>query len=111
MSDDKPDPRTERDGPADPAAEQTSTGFGDDPPTVPSYPQQHVDRVIGNYRIVRHIGEGGMGVVFEAQQQPRREVALKVIRGGAFVDEAQVRMFQREAQSLARLKHPGIAAI
>ena len=53
-----------------------------------------------------------MGVVYEAQQQnPRRAVALKVIRGGAYVTEEQVKRFQREAQALARLKHPGIAAI
>jgi tetratricopeptide (TPR) repeat protein len=53
-----------------------------------------------------------MGLVFEAEQQhPRRPVALKVILGGRYVDEHQVRLFQREAQTLARLKHPGIAAI
>ncbi len=53
-----------------------------------------------------------MGIVYEAEQQsPRRPVALKVIRGGALVDEQAVRLFQREAQALARLKHPAIAAI
>jgi len=67
---------------------------------------------IGNYRIVRKLGEGGMGIVFEAEQEtPRRLVALKVIRGGAFVDDARIRLFQREAQSLGLLKHPSIAAI
>lgn len=68
--------------------------------------------MIGNYRVVRKIGEGGMGVVYEAEQlHPRRPVALKVIRGGRYVDEHQVRLFQREAQALARLRHPSIAAI
>jgi serine/threonine protein kinase/Tfp pilus assembly protein PilF len=53
-----------------------------------------------------------MGVVYEAEQQhPRRPVALKVIRGGHYVDEHVVRLFEREAQALARLRHPGIAAI
>jgi serine/threonine protein kinase len=67
---------------------------------------------VGPYRIVRKIGEGGMGLVFEAEQrEPRRPVALKVIRGGAFVSEETVRMFRREAQTLARLRHPGIGAI
>jgi len=67
---------------------------------------------VGDYRILQKIGEGGMGVVYEAEQQsPRRTVALKVIRGGRFVDETSVKMFQREAESLGRLKHPGIAAI
>jgi serine/threonine protein kinase len=68
--------------------------------------------MLGDFRIVRKLGEGGMGVVYEAEQQhPKRPVALKVIRGGAFVDDNQIKMFQREAQTLARLKHPAIAAI
>jgi len=66
---------------------------------------------VGGYRILSKLGEGGMGVVYEAEQdQPRRRIALKVIRGHA-ADEHQVRQFQREAQTLARLNHPGIAAI
>jgi tetratricopeptide (TPR) repeat protein len=68
--------------------------------------------VIAGYRIMRKIGEGGMGIVYEAEQpHPRRLVALKVIRGGAYVDEYQARLFRREIDTLARLKHPGIAAI
>jgi len=67
---------------------------------------------IGPYRLVREIGRGGMGVVYEAlQQRPRRPVALKVILGGRHVDAEAVRMFQRETDSLARLKHPAIASI
>jgi non-specific serine/threonine protein kinase/serine/threonine-protein kinase len=67
---------------------------------------------IGPYIIAGKLGEGGMGTVFEAEQQnPRRRVALKVMRGGPFVDEERVRMFQREVESLARLKHPNIGAI
>lgn len=65
-----------------------------------------------DFRIMHKLGEGGMGVVYEAEQlHPRRPVALKVIRGGAFVDGHAIKLFQREAQALARLKHPGIAAI
>jgi serine/threonine protein kinase len=68
--------------------------------------------VIGAYTVVREIGRGGMGVVYEAEQnRPRRRVALKVILGGRHVDATTVRRFEREAESLARLKHPGIAAI
>jgi hypothetical protein len=53
-----------------------------------------------------------MGIVYEAEQQnPRRRVALKVVRGGQFVDETYLRMFRREAETLARLVHPNIAAI
>ncbi len=65
-----------------------------------------------NYRVIRKIGEGGMGVVYEAEQQsPRRRVALKIIRGGPLAGERAERLFQREIQALARLKHPGIASI
>ena len=68
--------------------------------------------MIGDYRIIRKLGAGGMGIVYEAEQQhPKRLVALKVIKGGRFVDDQHVKLFEREAQALARLKHPGIAAI
>lgn len=53
-----------------------------------------------------------MGIVYEVEQQtPRRMVALKVIRGGHHIDEYRLRLFQREAQTLARLRHPAIASI
>ncbi|GJM43259.1 MAG: hypothetical protein DHS20C21_01010 [Gemmatimonadota bacterium] len=67
---------------------------------------------IGNYTILGKLGEGGMGVVYEAEQQsPKRRVALKVVRGGHLVTELSVKLFQREAETLGRLKHPGIGAI
>ena len=67
---------------------------------------------VGPYEILRELGRGGMGVVYEARQEnPKRSVALKVILGGALVDEHQVRLFHREVQTLGRLRHPGIAAI
>lgn len=68
-------------------------------------------RTIGHYRIERLIGEGGMGAVYLARQEnPDREVALKVIRPG-YTSEATLRRFQFEAQVLGRLQHPGIAQI
>lgn len=67
---------------------------------------------IGGFRIIGKLGEGGMGIVYEAEQpSPRRRVALKVVRGGQFVDEQYLRMFHREAETLARLVHPNIASI
>ncbi|HTH37578.1 MAG TPA: protein kinase [Pyrinomonadaceae bacterium] len=67
---------------------------------------------VGGYHIIRKIGEGGMGIVYEAeQQQPRRLVALKVMRGGLYANEYHVRMFEREIQALGHLKHPGIVSI
>ena len=66
---------------------------------------------IGRYEIVRKIGEGGMGTVYEAtQDHPRRAVALKVIRpGGASRD--MIRRFRHEADILGHLQHPGIAQV
>lgn len=66
---------------------------------------------IGAYQILGVLGEGGMGIVYEAMQQATRQrVALKVIRG-VHVDEQQVRLFQREVRTMARLKHPSIASV
>jgi predicted Ser/Thr protein kinase len=67
---------------------------------------------IGGYSILRVLGEGGMGVVYEGRQEwPERPVAVKLVRGGETLDELRVRLFQREAQMLAHLRHPRIAAI
>jgi tetratricopeptide (TPR) repeat protein/predicted Ser/Thr protein kinase len=67
--------------------------------------------IAGRYRIVRQIGEGGMGIVFEAEQQePRRRVALKCIRSGA-LDPLALQRFRREAYALGQLQHPGIAQV
>ncbi|MGD2109865.1 MAG: serine/threonine-protein kinase [Phycisphaerae bacterium] len=77
-----------------------------------SPPDPPLPATIGPYLVHKRLGEGGMGIVYEAEQQsPKRPVAIKVIRGGEFVDEFRVRLFEREAQTLARLKHPAIAAI
>jgi eukaryotic-like serine/threonine-protein kinase len=66
---------------------------------------------LGRYQIIRLLGEGGMGLVYEAeQQQPRRTVALKVIKGG-FASPEMLRRFELESQALGSLQHPGIAQI
>ncbi|HPF39386.1 MAG TPA: serine/threonine-protein kinase [Phycisphaerae bacterium] len=66
---------------------------------------------IANYRVIRKIGEGGMGVVYEAEQEnPRRRVALKVIRTH-MASSQLIKRFQREAHLLGRLQHPGIAHV
>jgi len=66
---------------------------------------------IGRYRIVRLLGEGGMGAVYEAEQEePRRVVAVKMIKLGLATPD-QLRRFRQESQALARLQHPGIAQI
>ena len=66
---------------------------------------------IGRYRIIRRCGEGGMGTVYEAEQDnPRRTVALKVIRPG-LVSPELLHRFSHEVQILGRLQHPGIAQV
>jgi serine/threonine protein kinase len=66
---------------------------------------------VGSYRIIREIARGGMGVVYEAEQErPRRRVALKVLAGPQ-ADEQHRRLFRREIQTLARLRHEAIATI
>jgi eukaryotic-like serine/threonine-protein kinase len=66
---------------------------------------------IGRYRIVRLLGKGGMGAVYEAEQDnPRRSVALKVIRS-FWASPQLLRRFEQESQMLGRLHHPGIAQI
>ncbi|MFN8941840.1 MAG: serine/threonine-protein kinase, partial [Acidobacteriota bacterium] len=67
---------------------------------------------IANFRLIRRLGEGGMGVVYEAEQmRPQRKVAVKLIRAGKFAGERERRLFEREAEALARLAHAGIASI
>ncbi len=66
---------------------------------------------IGQYRIIGKVGEGGMGTIYAAEQDnPRRRVALKVIRPGA-LSASMIRRFQQESDLLGRLQHPGIAQI
>ena len=66
---------------------------------------------IGRYRVISRIGAGGMGVVYEAEQDiPRRTVALKIIRPG-LASRDVMRRFQFEAHVLGQLQDPGIAQI
>src|SRR5260370_24798883 len=66
---------------------------------------------IGRYRVVRRLGEGGMGTVYEAEQDdPRRTVALKVMRPGLGSTDHRKR-FAQEARILGRLHHAGIAQV
>src|SRR6516162_7600239 len=61
------------------------------------------------YRVVRLLGEGGMGSVYEAEQiAMQRRVALKVIRGAGTASPAVLERFRREVRAAARLSHPNI---
>jgi serine/threonine protein kinase/predicted Zn-dependent protease len=67
---------------------------------------------IGEYQLVRRIGRGGMGVVYEAwQESVERQVALKVLPGGVSADPRTLARFLREAKVAARLHHPSIVPV
>ena len=67
---------------------------------------------IDRYRVIRPLGEGGMGLVLLAEQTTpvRRHVALKLIRAGLY-DDSALQRFQSEQQSLATMDHPAIAKV
>jgi len=68
--------------------------------------------VLGDFRIVREIGRGGMGVVYEAEQLSlQRRVALKVLPQAAFLDDGRLARFELEARTAATLEHPNIVPI
>lgn len=80
-------------------------------PAPAAEPDLEAGTRLGDVTIVRLVGEGGMGRVYEALQgMPCRTVAVKVMRAGALSPVAQKR-FVHEAQILGRLTHPGIAHI
>ena len=91
------------------AIQRDRSPVGDAAADQPPMPER-----IGRYRVLRVIGQGGMGRVYEAEQDnPRRIVALKVIRGDGLggVSPAMRRRFEQEAHVLGRLQHPGIAQV
>lgn len=66
---------------------------------------------LGEYRLLRLLGRGGMGIVFKAlQTKPNRHVALKLLQPH-LLSKDYIHRFDREAHTLAKLQHPGIAQI
>ncbi|MCB9686825.1 MAG: protein kinase [Alphaproteobacteria bacterium] len=78
-----------------------------DPALVGSLPRR-----VGRYEILREVGRGGVGVVYEAKDpELRRRVALKVLLSGTFARAREIQRFKKEAQAVARLDHPGIVKV
>ena len=99
------------------AAHERGEGFLETPaidaiPDLRAEPETRlIGQRIGRFRIERLIASGGMGTVYEAtQDQPRRAVALKVMKQG-FPSQSLRKRFDVEAHVLGRLQHPGIAQI
>src|SRR5262245_22205850 len=83
-----------------------SLDFGTDGPSVLP------ERQIGDYRIIREVGRGGMGIVYEAEQVSLgRLVALKVLPQKMLLDERSKRRFEREAKAAAKLHHTNIVPV
>ncbi len=71
-----------------------------------------LDQTIGDFDLVREVGRGGMGVVYEARQRSLgRRVALKVRVDAAATDPAQLVRFRREATILARIEHENVVRV
>lgn len=73
---------------------------------------QHIGTLVGPFRLMEKIGEGGFGLVFVAQQEHpvKRKVALKIIKPGTGSDEVVAR-FELERQALAMMDHPNISRV
>jgi serine/threonine protein kinase/Tfp pilus assembly protein PilF len=89
---------------------QAATGGSSAGPGSPI--AQGSPEAIPGYEVKSEIHRGGQGVVYRAvQRSTRREVALKILREGAFAGAAELSRFQLEVQVLARLRHPHIVTI
>ena len=90
-----------------PADESTRADLGARSKTAVQQPEQ-----LGDFRIIREIGHGGMGVVYEAEQLALgRHVALKVLPPLLVRDHKQRQRFEREARSAAKLHHTNIVPV
>ena len=71
-----------------------------------------VGHVLGHYRIVEKIGEGGMSIVYRAHDKRLdRDIAIKILSQGSLTDESARQRFRKEAHALSKLSHPNIATV
>jgi tetratricopeptide (TPR) repeat protein len=88
-------------------APQVAQGTQDEPEPEPATPI-----ALGDFRVVRELGRGGMGIVYEAEQLSLgRRVALKVLPFAAVLDARRLQRFRNEAQAAAHLHHPNIVPV
>ncbi len=92
------------------AHEESAPGVLDRPPLRSS--ALIPGTMLGDYEIVSHLGEGGMGVVYRARDiRLNRPVAVKVIRDHMLSDTGKLRRFEQEAHAAAAINHPNIVAV
>jgi eukaryotic-like serine/threonine-protein kinase len=86
----------------------STTGAG----STPARLDQKEIKQLGDFRILRELGHGGMGTVFEAEQiSMGRRVALKVLPFAALASEKSLQRFKNEVRAAAALAHPNIVAV
>ena len=78
---------------------------------APVAPDPLIGSAIGRWQLVRLIGRGGMGTVYEARDEKKRRVALKVLRDDLAADAGFVKRFHRESKVLGSLSHPHIVGV
>lgn len=96
-----------------PSLQMMSTAVpGVEAPDEPAQSEIPFAGVLGDYRLIREIGRGGMGIVYEAEQiSLGRRVALKVLSFAAVLDPRQLQRFKNEAQAAAQLHHSHIVPV
>src|SRR5262245_21464926 len=95
------------DDPASPDSQSPTRSDRDEAHTVPFHHKR-----LGDFELVREIGRGGMGVVYEAQQVSlRRKVALKVLPPGLGLTSQAISRFEREARAAAQPHHTNIVPV
>src|SRR5690348_3474888 len=92
-----------------------SKGVGQQPAAPPPEATPAVDlsgRTLGDYRVLRRLGAGGMGQVYLAEQVSlKRRVALKILKAELAADSVALQRFKREAEAVARVTHPNIVQV
>ncbi len=92
--------------------EQCGIASGDTPSTKSEFVSPSCPEQIGDYKIIREVGRGGMGIVYEAEQQSLgRRVALKVLPTSAALSSSTIERFRRESRAAARLHHSNIVPV
>ncbi len=95
-----------------PAAPDLTETYIQQPSDAPPLAPKTVIRYFGEYKLIKQVGMGGMGIVYKARQSKlRRTVALKLIKSGTLANPHDLQRFQIEARAAARLSHPGIVPV